>query len=114
MVFFVFQLRNRLSHDVGQQVDQTGTRLHFGPVGREGEAMLSDLQQSHAEGPDVGGDGVRLPGDPFRRHVVGRADKRVGVAFGAKLATDAKIAQFHLAIATQEDVRRFDICPENE
>lgn len=111
MIFFVFQLRNRLSHDIGQQVDQTGTRLHFGPVGREREAMLRDLQQGHAEGPDVGGDGVRLPGDPFGGHVVGRADKRVGVTFGAELATHSEIAQFHLTIATQEDVRWFDICP---
>ena len=49
----ILQLGDRLADDIGQEVDQTGARLHLGTVGREGEAMLCDFEQSYTERPNV-------------------------------------------------------------
>ena len=72
--------------------------------------MLRDLEQRHAEGPDVAGDGVALARDALGRHVVAGADKSVGVAAGAELAADAKVAELDGAVAAEEDVGGFDVC----
>lgn len=45
---FVLELGNRLCHDISQQVDQSGAGLHLRAVGREGKAMLRDLEERHA------------------------------------------------------------------
>ncbi len=109
ILFLVFELRNRLSDDICQQIDQSRLRLHFGPVCWEGEAVLGHFQQGDAEGPDVGGDGVGLAGDALGCHVVGCADEGVGVAFGAEFAADAEVAEADLAGAGEEDVGGFDV-----
>ena len=71
--------------------------------------MLRDLEQGHAQGPDVRGDGVGLAGDALWGHVVRGADERVGVAFGAELAANAEVAEFDLAVAAEENVGGFDV-----
>lgn len=72
--------------------------------------MLGDFEQRHSQGPDIRGDSVRLPGDSLGSHVIRRSNEGVGVALGAELAADAKVAEFHLTVATQEDIGWFDIC----
>jgi len=42
--WLVFQLGDRLAHDVRKQVNQTSSRLHFCAVRGEREAMLRDFQ----------------------------------------------------------------------
>jgi hypothetical protein len=108
-IWLVFECRYGLAHDVCQEIDQAGARLHLGTVRGEGEAVLRDFEQRDAEGPDIGSDGVRLAGDSFRGHVVGCADKGVGVSFGAEFAADAKVAELDLAVAAEENVGRFDV-----
>ncbi len=98
-----------MPHDIRQQIDQSRLRLHLRPVGWEGEAVLGHLEQGHAEGPDVRGDGVGLARDALGRHVVGGADEGVGVAFGAEFAADAEVAEADLARAGEEDVGGFDV-----
>lgn len=49
----ILQLGDRLADNIGQEVDQTGARLHLSTVGREGEAMLCDFEQSYTERPNV-------------------------------------------------------------
>lgn len=100
----VLQLGYRLADNIGEKIDQPGSRLHLRPIGREGEPMLRNLQQGHTQRPDVRSDGVRLTCDTFWRHVVGGADERIGIALGAELAADTKVAELDLAIATQKDV----------
>ena len=99
--------------DVGQQVERRGAGLHLGAVGREWEAMLGDLEQGDAGGPDVGRDSVRLPRDALRGHVVAGADEGAGVALGAELARHAKVAELHVAVAAQEDVARLDVAVDD-
>ena len=48
--------------------------------------------------------------DALGRHVVGGTDECVGIALGAEFAADAKVAEFDLPIAAEEDVGGFDIC----
>ena len=67
--------------------------------------MLRDFEESDTKGPDVGRYGVRLAGDALGSHIVGCANKGIGVAFGSEFATDAEIAEFDLAIAAEENVR---------
>ena len=107
--WLIFQLRQRLPHDILDNIDQARPRLHVGAVGGEGEAVLRDLEKGDAQRPDVGGDGIGLPGDALGRHVVGRADKGVGVAAGAELAADAEVAELDLAIAAEKDVGGLDV-----
>jgi hypothetical protein len=97
----ILQLRDRLPHNVGQQINQPGPGLHLGAIGGEGKAVLGHLQQGDAQRPHVRGDGVGLALDPLRRHVVRGADEGVGIAFGAELAADAKVAQFDLPVAAE-------------
>nr|POE88384.1 hypothetical protein CFP56_11613 [Quercus suber] len=110
---FVLELGDGLAHDVGEEVDEAGARVHLGAVGGEGEAVLRDFQQRHAERPDVRGDGVGLPGDAFGGHVVGGADEGVGVAFGAELAADAEVAELDLALAREQDVAGLDVAVDD-
>lgn len=112
MLRFVLQLRDWLSDDVREEVNQTRSRLHLRAIRGKGESMLGHFQQRHPQRPDVGRDGVGLPGDPLRRHVVGGADERIGIAFGAEFAAHPKITQLHLAVAAQENVGRLDVCHE--
>lgn len=105
----VLQLRDRLTHDVREQVDEAGARLHLRSVGREWESMLGHFQQRDAQRPHIRRDGVRLARDPFRSHVVRRADERVGIAFRAELAADPEVAELNLAVSTEQDVRWLDI-----
>lgn len=56
--WFVLQLGNGLTDDISEQIDQPCAGLHLSPVGREGESVLRDFEQSHTERPNVGGDGV--------------------------------------------------------
>ena len=46
--FFILQLRNRLPHDIGQEIYQTCSWLHFRPVRWEWEAVLRDFEKSDA------------------------------------------------------------------
>ena len=105
----VFQLRDRLPHDIREQIDEAGARLHFGAVGREGEAVLRDLQKGDAERPYVRRDGVGLSLDALRGHIVGCADEGSGFALGAEFAGYAEVAELDLAVAAEEDVGRFDV-----
>ena len=109
----ILQLRDRLPHDVGEQIDQARPGLHLGPVGGEGEAVLGDLQERDARAPHVGGDGVALARDTLRGHVVGRADEGVCVAFRSELAAHAEVAQLDLAVAAQEDVAGLDVAVDD-
>lgn len=109
IIGLIFQFRNWLGDDIRKKIDQTGARLHLGAVGGEREAMLRNLQQCHAQRPDVRGDGVGLALDPLGRHVVGGANEGVGVSFGAEFAADAKVAEFDLAVAAEQDVGGFDV-----
>lgn len=109
MIRLVFQLGDRLTDDISKKVDKTRAGLHFSPVGRKREPVLGDFEQRHPQGPDIRGDCVRLTRDSFGGHVVRCSDEGVGVAFGAEFAADAKVAEFHLAVATQQDIGRFDI-----
>ena len=43
-------------------------------------------------------------------HVVGGTDEGVGVALGAEFTADAKVAEFDLPVAAQENVGGFDVC----
>ena len=106
----ILKLRDRLTDNVRKEVDQAGARLHFGTIGWEGEAMLGHFEEGNTKRPDVRGDGIRLPGDSFGSHIVRGSDEGIGIALGAEFATDAKVAELHLAIAAQENVGRFDIC----
>ena len=110
MLLFIFQLRNRLPHNISQQINQPCPRLHLRPIGRERKPVLRDFEQGDAQGPDVGGDGVGLAGDALGGHVVGGADEGVGVAFGAEFAADAEVAELDLTVAAEEDVGGFDVC----
>ena len=71
--------------------------------------MLRDLEESYTKGPHIRGNGVRLPSDALRCHIVGGSDKGVSVATGAELAADAEVAEFDLSIAAEEDVGGLDI-----
>lgn len=106
---FVLEFGDWLPDDVREEIDQAGAGLYLGAVGGEGKPVLGDFEEGDAQRPDVGSDGVGLAGDAFRRHVVGGADKGVGVAAGAERPADAKIAQFHLTVAAKEDVGGLDI-----
>lgn len=107
---FILKLRDRLTDNVRKEVDQTGARLHFGTIGWEGEAMLGHFEEGNTKRPDIRGDGIRLSGDSFGGHIVRGSDEGIGIALGAEFATDAKVAELHLAIPAQENVGRFDIC----
>lgn len=109
LVGLVLQLGDWLADDVRQQIDKTSTWLHFRAVRREGEAVLRDLKQCNAEGPDVGCDGVRLPCDTFGSHVVRCADESVGIALGAELTTHTKVAELDIATTREEDVAGLDV-----
>ena len=110
---FIFQFRNRLPHDIRQQIDQAGARLHLRPVGGEGEAVLRDFQQGDAERPHVRRDGVGLALDALGGHVVGRADEGGGFALCAEFAGDAEVAELDLAVAAEEDVGRLDVAVDD-
>lgn len=45
----IFQFRNRLSHDICKEVDETSAGLHLCSVRREGESVLCNFQQSHTQ-----------------------------------------------------------------
>jgi hypothetical protein len=109
MIRLILQLRDRLPHNIRQQINQPGSRLHLGAVSGERKPVLCNLQQRDTQRPHIGGDGVGLALDPLGRHVVGSADEGVGIAFGAELAADAKVAEFDLAVAAEEDVGGFDV-----
>lgn len=113
LIWLVFKLGDRLAHDVREQVDQTSSRLHFCAVRWEREAMLRDFQQRDAEGPDVRCYSITLAGDPLGSHVVRSADESVGVALRAELSADAKVTEFDVAGASEQDVAGFDIAMDN-
>ena len=71
--------------------------------------MLSHFEKSDAQGPNVRGYGVGFASDALRGHVVRSSDEGVGVPFGAKFPTHAKVAKAHLAGPSQEYVGRFDV-----
>lgn len=48
LIGLVLQLGDRLTDDIRQQIDETGTWLHFRAVRWEGEAMLCDFKQCNA------------------------------------------------------------------
>lgn len=104
ILWLVLQLGYRLADNISEKIDQPSSRLHLSSIGREGESVLGDFQQGHAQRPDVGSNGVRLASDTFWCHVVGGADERIGVTLGAELAADTKVAELDLAITAQEDV----------
>lgn len=101
LIWLIFQLGNWLAHDVREQVDQASSRLHFCAVRWEREAMLRDFQQRDTEGPDVRCYSITLASDPLGSHVVRSADESVGVALRAKLSTNAKVAEFDIAGASE-------------
>ena len=109
MLLLILQLRNRLPHNIRQEINQACPRLNLRPIRWERKAVLRNFEQRDAKGPNVRGDGVGLAGDALGGHVVGRADEGVGVAFGPEFATDAEVAEFDLAVAAEEDVGRFDV-----
>lgn len=111
-ILLILQLRNRLPHDIRQQIDQARLRLHLRPVRGEGEPVLRYFEERDAEGPDVRGDGVGLARDALGGHVVGGADEGVGVVFGAVFAADAEVAEADLPAAGEEDVGGFDVWKE--
>lgn len=92
ILWLILQLRDRLPHNIRQQIDEPGPRLHLRPVGGEGEPVLGYFQEGHPEGPHVRGDGVGLALDALWSHVVGGADESGGLAFRAKLAGYPEIA----------------------
>lgn len=106
---FILQLGDRLTDDIGEEIDQARAGLHFGTVRGERKPVLGHFEKGNAQGPHVRGDGVGLAGDSFRSHVVRGADERVGVALGAKLPADAKVTELHLAVSAKEDVGGFDV-----
>ena len=112
-VGLVLELGRGVLDDVGQQVQRSGAGLHLGAVGREGEAMLGNLEQGDAGRPDVGRDSVRLPRDALRGHVVAGADEGAGVSLGAELAGHAEVAELHIAVAAKENVARLDIAVDD-
>ena len=65
----ILELRQRLPNNVLDNINETRPRLHLRAVCREGESVLRDLQECHAQGPDVGVDRVRLAGDALWCHV---------------------------------------------
>lgn len=71
--------------------------------------MLCHFEECHAQAPDIRSDGVRLPGDTLRRHVVARAYKRVRISPRAEFSRDAEIAELDLAASAEQDVTGFDI-----
>ena len=109
ILLLILQLRNRLSHYISKQINQSRLRLHFRAIGGEREAVLSHFQKCDTEGPDVGGDGVRFTSDALRGHIVRGADEGIGIPFGAKFTANAEVAQADLTGAGQEDVGRFDV-----
>lgn len=70
MIRFIFQLGYWLPYDVGQEINQAGSWLHLGPVCWERKAVLGDLEERDAKGPNIGGNGVGLPLYPLWGHVV--------------------------------------------
>lgn len=99
--------------DISEQIERGSTRLHLGAVSREGEPMLGDLEEGDTRGPDVGGDGVRLPRNALGGHVVAGTDESAGVALGAELARHAEIAEFDVAVAAEEDVAGLDVAVDD-
>lgn len=100
----VLEFWNRLMNDVGEEVDEDRSGLYLGSVGGEGESMLCNFKQCNSKGPDVGCDGVRLPGDSLRGHVVGCADEGVCIALGSEFTADTKVTELDLTVAAEEDV----------
>lgn len=109
----ILQLRNRLPHNIRQQINQSSPRLHLRPIGREGKAVLRDLQQRNTSRPNIRSNRVTLTRDPLRRHVVRRPDESVRVTFRAELSADAKITQLDLAVAAEQDVTRLDVAVDD-
>lgn len=50
---FVFEFRNRLPDNIGEEVDQPSTGLVDGAVSWEGEPVLGNLEQRDTRRPDV-------------------------------------------------------------
>lgn len=109
VVRLILEFRDWLANNISQEVNQYRFGLHFCAVSRERETMLGNLEQRHTQRPDVRRDGIRLARDPLGRHIVRRADKRVGIALGPKFAADPEIAQFDLSVAAEQDIRWFDV-----
>lgn len=110
---FVLESRDRLAHDISEQVDQACPRLHLGSVCWEGEAVLGYLEQCHAQAPHVRRNGVALACDALWSHVVGRADERVGGTACARFAADAEVAEFDRAVAAEKDVAWLDVAMDD-
>lgn len=110
--WLVFQFWNRLSDNVSQEVDQSRSGLHLCAVSGKRKSMLRHLEQSDTKRPHVRCDCVRLPSDSLWCHVVRRADEGIGIALGAELARDTKVAKTDETIPGKENVRRLDICNE--
>lgn len=104
VVRLVLEFRNGLMDDVGEKVNEDRSRLDLCPVGGEGESVLCNFKQCNSEGPDVGGDGVRLSGDSLRGHVVGSANESVCIALSSEFTAYTKVTKFDLAVAAEEDV----------
>ncbi len=113
LIHLILQLRYRLPDDIRQEIDQPRPWLHLAAVRREGEAMLCHLEECHAQAPNIRSNGVRLPCDTLRRHVVARTNKRIRVPPCAEFARDAEIAELDLAVAAEEDVTGFDIAVDD-
>lgn len=50
-----------------------------------------------------------MSGYSLRSHVVGGTNKSVRVALAAEFTADAKVAEFDLPVAAEEDVGGFDV-----
>ena len=84
MFRFILQLRDGLSDDIREQLDQTGFLVHLRTILGEGKSMLGHFQQRHPQRPYVGRDRVRFARDALGGHIIGSANERVGIAFGAE------------------------------
>ena len=51
-----------------------------------------------------------MTSDTFGGHVVGCADKGVGIALRTEFSADTEIAEFDLAVTANENVGRLDVC----
>lgn len=130
-LWLIFELRNRLPHNVREQVNQPRPCMPPSILRLpERKPVLCNLEQRHAQRPDIRRDGIRVALDAFRLfstsaiksrqrkhchtycHIVRRPNERIRISLGSdKLPRHAKIAQLHLPAPSDEDIRRFNIWP---
>jgi hypothetical protein len=110
---FVLQFGNRLSNDVGEEIDQSSTWLVDGAVRREREPVLGDFEQRNAGRPDVGRDGVRLASDTLGSHVIRGPDEGIGLALCTEIARHAEVAKLNVSVPADQDIGRFDVAVDD-